>query len=649
MLHPNYHSRSKLSTSLGEPFHNQDFASEQRALLDLIAKLEFAQLEDVSLPRIAVVGSQSAGKSSVLEAISGISFPKDKGACTRFAIEIRMRRSNNIIFKVYINPDKTTRSFTEQKVLEDFGGDVSESKPFHTLMEEAAELIAPKNIPGRFAAKDVLIIEKSGPELPHLTLVDLPGLVSNENNEQNQNDLDAIESLMDRYMKSKRTIVLTVVGGNEDYVQAPILKKTRKFDPHGRRSIGVLTKPDVIHTATGLEDNFLALVRNEDKINNFKLGWYVLRNPGRSADGVELRLSEDDRKYFEQEFFSLGKWSTLPKDMCGVAALKQKLSVQLHRHIARHIPSLQKQIEQAKKSCKTELAKLGVGKDTPEEMKEEMVERWSNSDKSVDAAIHGDGAYRNPLNVKIFSGEWSNKTTQAQYLRARAVDENEKFAEILRIKGRKITFSADDDTDESHGRATRDGKMSKSQFAREVVEPLLKQRRGTELTGDNEPRFVYTLFQEYSENWHDLSIEHTEALVTICREFLGQIIHATWLPRMHKPLKKYHLQRKIQEMKMNAEKEIELLNRDRSFEIQAYDPTYLRRLQEWRKEAPDGETSHTVAEEFVEKMLIYYEVSRVVQNCCSSRSCANVLVICGNLHSKCHHPSRRASSPPGTC
>jgi hypothetical protein len=576
-------------------------------LLDLIAKLEFAQLTNVSLPRIAVVGSQSAGKSSALEAISGIHFPKDKDACTRFAIEIRMRRSNHEIFRVRINADKKTRSLTEQKILEEFGGDVSESKPFSTLMEEASELIAPKNLPGRFAAKDVLIIEKSGPRLPHLTLVDLPGLVSNENTFQNGDDLAAIESLTDRYMKSRRTIILAVVGGNEDYVHAHILKKTRKYDPHGRRSMGVLTKPDVIQVATGLEDKFLALVRNEDKINNFKLGWYVLRNPGRSKDGVELRSSERDREEHEREFFSQGKWSTLPEDMCGAPALKKKLSVQLHQHIARHAPSLQKQIEEAEKSCKAELAMLGVGNDTPEEMKMEMVELWSKSEKSVDAAIHGDGAYRNPANVKLFTSEWKVRITAAQYLRSRAVDENEKFATLLRTKGSKITIVSEESTDGSDDGAAGVKTMSRSQFARFVVEPQLKQRKGTELEGDNEPRFVFTLFKDYSDNWHELSKQHTKKVAKICRDFLGHIVQTIWLPRMHGPLKKYHLQAQIDAMEGNALREIELLNHDRSFEIRAYNPEYLKKVEEWRSSTPTGE--RRVAEEFVEKMLIYYAVS----------------------------------------
>lgn len=145
-------------------------------------------------------------------------------------------------------------------------------------MKHAIDHIAPKNIHGRFAAKDVLVVSKSGPTMPLLTLVDLPGLVKVVNVEQSQEDIDGIESLTDRYMKSPRTIILAVVGGNQDYVQATILEKARKFDPTGGRTIGVLTKPDMTKS-NGLEDKFIGIIKNSDKKNEFKLGWYVLKNP----------------------------------------------------------------------------------------------------------------------------------------------------------------------------------------------------------------------------------------------------------------------------------------------------------------------------------------------------------------------------------
>jgi len=195
-----------VTKALDSALDAQELASEQRALLDLIEKLQFAQLDNVKLPQIVVVGDQSAGKSSVLEAITGTPFPRDAGACTRFATEIRLRRAAQSGITVSIIPDKN-RTFKEQERMREFAGRVDGDTSFEAMMRHAVELIAPKNIPGRFAARDILVVEKRGPDLPLLTLVDLPGLVRNANNDQSLDDIKTIEALSDRYMKSSRTII----------------------------------------------------------------------------------------------------------------------------------------------------------------------------------------------------------------------------------------------------------------------------------------------------------------------------------------------------------------------------------------------------------------------------------------------------------
>lgn len=381
--------RVEMPTSIESSLNTEGLANEQRGLLDLIDKLQFAQLDNVKLPIICVVGDQSAGKSSVLEALTGTPFPRDAGACTRFATEIRMRRAKEAMLNVHIIPDKS-RPYNEQAQILKFGGNVTGDTPFETLMRDATELIAPRNLAGRFAARDILVVEKSGPDMPLLTLVDLPGLVRVSNRDQNEADIQTIEALSDRYMKSPRTIILAIIGGNNDYVQAPILKKARQFDPSGSRTIGVLTKPDMTERI-GLEDKFIELVMNKDQQNFFKLGWYVLLNPG---PGDRWHTPED-RARREAEFFSRGKWAHLPPHMWGVPALRQTLSTQLQRHIGKHVKTLRRQIQQALEGCEAQLKAMGAGKDTVEEMRFEMGELFTASNNLVTPAVNGN--YRNQI------------------------------------------------------------------------------------------------------------------------------------------------------------------------------------------------------------------------------------------------------------
>lgn len=299
-----------------------------------------------------------------------------------------------------------------------FGGTVDANTPFDTLMRLAVELIAPKNIPGRFAARDILVVEKTGPEMPLLTLVDLPGLVRNANNDQSLEDIRTIEALSDRYMKSSRTIILAVVGGNSDYVQAPILTKVRQFDPNGNRTLGVLTKPDLTESI-GLEDKFIDLVSNKDGRNHFKLGWYCVLNAGPREAG-QAWPSAEERRQREQAFFSRGKWAAIPEQMRGVDALKRKLSEQLQRHIGRHLGGLRRQIQTALDNCESELRQLGEGKDTPEEMKMELVELFSSSKELVIPALLG--FYKNPPRKTFFRSTADPNGTPASNLRARAIE-----------------------------------------------------------------------------------------------------------------------------------------------------------------------------------------------------------------------------------
>ncbi|KAK4459417.1 interferon-induced GTP-binding protein Mx [Cladorrhinum samala] len=588
-------------TRLESSLDAQELAGEQRALLDLIDKLQFAQLDNVKLPQIVVVGDQSAGKSSVLEAITGTPFPRDAGACTRFATEIRLRRAPVSSIKVSVIPDKN-RPFAEQERLAQFGGMVNPNMRFEDLMRAAVDLIAPKNIPGRFAARDILVVEKRGPDMPLLTLVDLPGLVRNANNDQSLEDIKTIAALSDRYMKSSRTIILAVVGGNSDYVQAPILTKARRFDPNGSRTIGVLTKPDLTESI-GLQDKFIDLVLNKDKRNDFKLGWYVLLNPGPREPGQPWP-SLEERREAEDAFFSSGKWSTLPRSICGTRALMQKLSTQLQHHIGKHVHVLRAQIQKALDDCEAELKSLGEGKDTPQEMRIELVELFSASKELVIPAVYG--FYKNPPKKNFFRVTADPRGTPAQNLRARATEENDRFSQRIRAHGRKFTFN--EPTPQNPGEQPVIN-SAKREFVTQEVEMLLRQIRGSEFPMDPKPRAVYMLFQSYSENWPRLAQEHKDNLGVVCNEFLGELIDYAWPKRMRDPLRRHFLDPQMKALMAKAQAELDLLMQDLNLEVQPYDPEYEERLREWQIKSSQDGARYTEAEEVLEKMLIFYELA----------------------------------------
>ena len=537
----------------------------------------------------------------MLEAITGEPFPRAAGACTRFATELRLHRAEKKSFRVEILPDRENRSSQELEILETFGKQFGDSTPFPVLMTRATELIAPKNVSGRFAARDILVVDMEGPSMPHLTLVDLPGLVQNPNNDQSMEDIKAIEALTDKYMANSRTIILAVVGGNHDYVHAPILKKARHFDPRGLRTIGVLTKPDLT-ASIGLEEKFIQLVKNEDERNRFKLGWFVLRNPTPPKDG-RTWPSREERKQMEENFFATSAWSILHSSRRGVDALSQKLNLQLQHHIGKYVKELRKDIQRALVDTEKELHALGQVKETVEEMKHDLFRFFEDSKRLVTPAM--EGTYSNPPGTSFFPHmhPYDPRFIPAQNLRARVVKANKEFAHRIRTQGSEITFSSGVLDD---GSSPAPGAMTKREYAKKRVEPFLMQHKGVEFFGEHNPRLIYQLFQEFKTNWKTLAREHKDDVGVICNEFLGEVIDSVWPRSMRDPIRSHFLDPHVKEMLKDAQAELEKIYKDLQFQVQPYNPEYDTRVQTWKSFA--AANVYTEAEEFLEKMLIFYEV-----------------------------------------
>ncbi|TKA23456.1 hypothetical protein B0A50_07483 [Salinomyces thailandicus] len=123
-------------------------------------------------------------------------------------------------------------------------------------MEEATNLMGlgdDGSGTSRAFSRDVLSIEIAGPGRPHLTLVDLPDLIHSENKMQSKEDVELIRGLVDDCIKEKRTIIMAVVSAKNDYTNQIILNKCRDVGPKGRRTIGIITKPDFLEPGSDNE------------------------------------------------------------------------------------------------------------------------------------------------------------------------------------------------------------------------------------------------------------------------------------------------------------------------------------------------------------------------------------------------------------
>lgn len=135
------------------------------------------------------------------------------------------------------------------------------------------------------------------------------------------------------YMKNPRSVMLTVIPANVDIATQGILEKAEEFDPEGLRTLGVLTKPDLVDK--GAEHNVVNLIM--DREHELRLGWHLLRNAGQS----ELSNSITARQDAETDFFnSVAPWKDLDNARVGISSFRVRLQEILSDHIRREFPKV---------------------------------------------------------------------------------------------------------------------------------------------------------------------------------------------------------------------------------------------------------------------------------------------------------------------
>ena len=166
---------------------------------------------------------------------------------------------------------------------------------------------------------DVLQLEISGPNEEHLSVIDVPGIFRDATpGLTTKDDIEFVRNMVLRYMENPRSVMLTVVPANVDVATQEILKLADDLDPEGDRTLGVLTKPDLVDT--GAEDRVVNLI--EGRAREIKLGWHVVRNPGQR----DLADASFDRQRQELIFFqNVRPWNQLDAEHVGIEALRNRL------------------------------------------------------------------------------------------------------------------------------------------------------------------------------------------------------------------------------------------------------------------------------------------------------------------------------------
>lgn len=457
----------------------------------------------VSLPQIIVCGDQSSGKSSVLEAISGVSFPIKGNLCTRFPTELVLRKSARSGVSVSIVPHQS-RSEAEQQALSSFHATLDGFEGLPALIEEAKSAmgITPH---GKAFSKDLLRVEVSGPDRPHLTIVDLPGLIHSETKQQSASDIELVQSLVKSYMVERRSIILAVVSAKNDIANQIVLKLSRNADERGIRTLGVITKPDTLVPGSEAESGFVSLAKNQEV--ELRHGWHVLKNMDSDAGTSSLETRDAE----EELFFSRGAWQDLSRSLVGVGALRDRLSKVLLQQIATELPSLIDEIDLKISACTIRLEKLGKPRATILEQRLHLVDIGEAFQSLVKAAV--DGTYNNS-----FFGDARTELGYQKRIRAVVQNLNQEFADLIGKRGhchQIVDSKAQERTVEGVLPIT----ISRENFLRRI-QYLMERTRGRELPGMFNPMIVEDLFVEQSAPWKDIAQNHVDKVWKAAKDFL---------------------------------------------------------------------------------------------------------------------------------
>lgn len=229
-----------------------------REFLDFINRLHNTGVQgDVDLPVIAVVGSQSAGKSSLIEAISGISLPRASGTCTRCPTECRLASSKDpwkCVVTIRFNTDERGTPLGQPRIIP-FGPTIVEQTALVDRISRAQQAILNPSrdyndfLEGRLQdiegsrqlsfSPNLVCLEISGDGLPDLSFIDLPGLIANVGTSGNQTDIRLVRELVESYISKPSCIILLTVTMETEFENQAAPGLARRHDPAGERTIGM--------------------------------------------------------------------------------------------------------------------------------------------------------------------------------------------------------------------------------------------------------------------------------------------------------------------------------------------------------------------------------------------------------------------------
>lgn len=304
------------------------------ALIPVINKLQdvfnTVGADIIQLPQIAVVGTQSSGKSSVLESLVGRDLlPRGTGVVTRRPLILQL---------VHVEPGDARKSDESGREGEEWGKFLHTKNQIFTDFDEIRQEI--ENETERISGSNKGISDEPihlkifSPHVVNLTLVDLPGITKVPVGDQPKDIEVQIRDLILKHISNPNCIILAVTAANTDMATSEALKVAREVDPDGRRTLAVVTKLDLMDAGTDAMDVLMG------RVIPVKLGLIGVVN--RSQLDINNKKSVADAIRDEHAFLQKKYPSLATRN--GTKYLARTLNRLLMHHIRDCLPELKTRI-----------------------------------------------------------------------------------------------------------------------------------------------------------------------------------------------------------------------------------------------------------------------------------------------------------------
>ncbi|EOY29296.1 Dynamin-related protein 3A isoform 1 [Theobroma cacao] len=308
-------------------------------LQDILAS-SGTELSDISVPQVAVVGSQSSGKSSVLEALVGRDFlPRGCDICTRRPLVLMLEN----------RPPNSGDESSEWGEFRHLPG-----RRFYDFSQIRREIQAETEREAgcnKGVSESQIRLKIYSPNVLNMTLIDLPGITKVPVGDQ-PSDIEArIRKMLMAYITNENCIILAVSPANSDLATSDALQIAKLADPTGSRTVGVITKLDIMDRGTNA-CNFLL-----GRVVPLKLGYVGVVN--RCQEDINKNRSIQEALAYEERFFHDHPVYNGVSDRCGIPQLANKLNQILEQHIRRDLPHLKAELNSRMRAVMKELQMYG--------------------------------------------------------------------------------------------------------------------------------------------------------------------------------------------------------------------------------------------------------------------------------------------------